>query len=135
MKKYYFPLLIALLMCFISTDVYAYDIAVQNSDGKTIYYNFINNNTELEVTYNIGDPNDYTGNIVIPETVNYQGTNYNVTSIGSHAFNSTNVTSVTIPNGVTSIGLMAFFYCTSLSSITIPNSVSSIEGAAFLYCI
>lgn len=66
-----------------------------------------------------------------------------VTKIGNAAFcqnpQSTNVkgaslTSVTIPNSVTSIGENAFSNCKSLSSITIPNSVTSIGGSAFDAC-
>ena len=41
---------------------------------------------------------------------------------------------VTIPNGVTSIGEMAFWYCSDLKSITIPDSVTSIGEQAFGYC-
>ena len=44
------------------------------------------------------------------------------------------VTSVTIPDGVTSIPDCAFRYCTSLTSITIPGSVTSIGNEAFYYC-
>ena len=45
------------------------------------------------------------------------------------------LTSVTIPNSITSIGLMAFSGCTGLTgSLTIPNSVTSIGGGAFLNC-
>ena len=40
----------------------------------------------------------------------------------------------TIPNGVTTIGNYAFFYCTNLTSIMIPNSVTSIGNYAFEYC-
>ena len=47
---------------------------------------------------------------------------------------STEVTSVNIPNGVTSIKARAFARCSSLKSITIPNSVMSIEGYAFSDC-
>ena len=47
---------------------------------------------------------------------------------------STEVTSVNIPNGVTSIKVRAFARCSSLESITIPNSVMSIEGYAFSDC-
>jgi len=58
-----------------------------------------------------------------------------VTSIGRYAFGKcTSLTRVTIPNGVTSIGLGAFRDCTSLPSITIPNSVTSIENIAFEGC-
>jgi len=47
---------------------------------------------------------------------------------------SRNVSSITIPNGVTSIGDYAFFYCMSLTSITIPSSVTSIGSGAFTGC-
>ena len=43
-------------------------------------------------------------------------------------------TSITIPNSVTSIGNLAFYYCKSLTSITIPNSVTSIGHCAFQSC-
>ena len=57
-----------------------------------------------------------------------------VTSIGENAFQGcTNLTSVTIGNSVTSIGISAFESCTSLTSITIPKSVTSIGGFAFVY--
>ena len=47
---------------------------------------------------------------------------------------STEVTSVKIPSGVTSIGDIAFGGCTSLVSITIPDSVTSIGRSAFNKC-
>ena len=47
---------------------------------------------------------------------------------------STEVTSVKIPNGVTSIGDYAFGGCTSLANITIPDSVTSIGRSAFSRC-
>jgi len=54
-----------------------------------------------------------------------------VTRIGEGTFqNCTSLTSITIPNSVTSIGRVAFFR-TGLTSITIPNSVNSIEDEAF----
>ena len=58
-----------------------------------------------------------------------------VTSIGNYAFfNCESLTSITIPDSVTSIGNDAFSYCESLTSITIPDSVTSIGHYAFYFC-
>ena len=55
--------------------------------------------------------------------------------IGSYAFSRcTSLTSIGIPNSVTSIGYQAFYDCTSLTSVTIPNSITSIGGCAFENC-
>ena len=58
-----------------------------------------------------------------------------VTSIGAYAFKDcTSLTSVTIPGSVTSIGEYAFYYCEALTSVTIPNSVTSIGTFALKDC-
>ena len=54
--------------------------------------------------------------------------------IADYAFNYTNLTSITIPDGVTSIGYEAFSDCESLTSITIPDGVTSIEDGTFSWC-
>ena len=80
-------------------------------------------------------PNKYTGDVVIPETVTFRGTEHSVTSIGSSAFSyCSGLTSVTIPNSVTSIGNNAFEECNRLTSVIIPNSVTSIGECAFYGC-
>lgn len=48
--------------------------------------------------------------------------------------NNANLTSVTIPSSVTSIGINAFEGCTSLTSVIIPDSVTSIMEFAFYRC-
>jgi len=57
-----------------------------------------------------------------------------VTSIGDGAFTASDLTSITIPDSVTSIGDDTFFNCTSLASIIIPDSVTSIGDWAFAGC-
>ena len=77
----------------------------------------------------------YSGEVVIPESVEYEGAAYSVESIGYRAFyECSGLTSVTIPNSVTSIGAAAFRGCYALTSVTIPNSVTSIENWAFAEC-
>ena len=76
----------------------------------------------------------YSGEVVIPESVEHEGTTYSVTSIGERAFWACSLTSVTIPNSVESIGSYAFSGCFGLTSVTIPNSVTSIGESAFNGC-
>jgi hypothetical protein len=58
-----------------------------------------------------------------------------VTSIGISAFSQCKgITSITIPDGVTSIGERTLQSCSSLTSIIIPESVTSIGDGAFAFC-
>ena len=98
-----------------------------------LYYYLDQDNLQAQVTYNtLGI---YTGDIVIPSEITYEGKVYNVTNIGENAFAlCEGLTSITIPNSVTNIGDVAFINCAGLTSITIPNSVTSIGDCAFGSC-
>jgi len=126
--------LLLTLVSMMSVHVSAYRIEVTNSEGVSIYYNYINN-TELEVTYRERNSQSYRGTVTIPETVTYDGETLKVTSIGTEAFaNCTALTAVTIPNSVTTVKGKSFAYCYSLTSVTIPGSVKTIGNNAFQYC-
>jgi hypothetical protein len=156
MKNLKFLFTTLLLLC--SVVVTAHDFEV----GGIFYKITDNANKTVEVTYK-GDSyneyrNEYTGVVIIPESVTYSSKTYSVTSIGQYAFyqcygltsveipNSVNkinyrtfsgchgLTSIEIPNSVTSIGKEAFSSCSGLVSVVIPNSVTSIESDAFNGC-
>lgn len=120
--------LTVICLAVLPTIAFAYNVEV---DG--IYYDL--DTAKKTATVEKNRANQYSGTIVIPEAISYNGTKYIVTSIGLHAFSEcTGLTSVTIPNSVTSIGDYAFSNCKVLKSIIIPNSVVYIGSNAFGNC-
>ena len=112
---------------FISLMVRAINVEI---DG--IMYN-INVKTGLtEVAANTS--HQYTGDIVIPETITYEGKEYTVTAIGQGAFSQRDITSITFPNSITSIGNSAFVYCKRLNSIVLPEKLTVIGDMCFASC-
>ena len=87
-----------------------------------VFYNKTSDNT-VDVTYKgyyyDSYSNEYAGDVVIPSSVDYNGTTYSVTSIGYAAFyKCESLKSIEIPNSVTTIGEWAFRDCISLTKIT-----------------
>ena len=73
-----------------------------------------------------------TGELVIPASIKFEGTDYSVTSIGQCAFQTTSLASVTVPASVTSIGKNAFMDCQNLQSVTVYTaSVPTSDGKIF----
>ena len=111
MKKLFTLLLMMLLPLMASAD--AVEI-----DG--LYYNLNSDDKVAELARN---PNNYSGDVLIPAKVSYDGADYNVTSIGESAFyNCSDLISITIGNSVTRIEERAFNGCIGLESFIVDES-------------
>ena len=118
-----------------------------NSGGETVAVNW--DGTLTWVGYGHGC---YTGNVTVPQTVTHDGKTYTVTRIADYAFYFCNVTSVTLPSTIESIGVEAFrgtwnvelnlpsslrklgsgaFAETQIQEITIPSGVEELPNFAF----
>lgn len=150
---------VLMMALVVPQSVKAYDFSAVAPSGQTLYYTI--NGSNVSVVHENSTEPYYTtfpaGDLIIPATVTYRGTTYNVTSISDHAFyrctglitvsiansitfigdyaftDCSSMTSVNIPDGVTAINWNTFAGCANLTSITIPNSVISISGGAFMH--
>ncbi len=162
----------------LATSASAYDFSAVCPSGQTLYYTvlslseqtvaltyyeYYNAGWEQWETYYYGAPEAPSGDLIIPETVQYHDIQFTVTKIGANAFRYCNITSVVIPNSITTIGQGAFYtidfegygligelvlpenlqsigyeaFCwnTRLTKVTIPNSVKVIGDRCFQTCI
>ena len=135
MKTKLFRLFAALSLILTAQTASAYDFEAKNSDGVTIYYDITSSeDLTCEVTYK--DGSEYEGAVAIPSSVSYGGKTYSVSSIGDYAFDhGDGLTSVTIPNSVTSVGTWGVFYfCSNLQEINVAEdnpAFSSVDGVLF----
>lgn len=77
---------------------------------------------------------EVSGEIVIPSIVSDGINSYTVSGIGNKSFYKTTITSVSIPNSVTSIGSDAFKSCTRLASAELGEGIEKIGTSAFAKC-
>lgn len=134
MNKKITKTLVAIVCLLCSIHATAHDFEING-----IYYNItsdVENTVAVthygEVSIAAPDEYKYTGVVTIPESVTYNETTYNVTTIDSIAFKQcTELTQITIPNSITSIGNNAFNGCSGLSEVTIPASITSLGDYSF----
>ncbi len=106
----------------------AYDIEVNG-----IYYNLDENNRTAKVTASTFY-DKYSGDIIIPDVINHNETEYFVTEIESFAFLSSDLTSIVIGNNVIKVGDLAFSGCINLLSVIFPSNLQVIGMSAFYNC-
>ena len=131
MKKHlrFYCILLTCMLCSISAKA-EFDTRVKYGIGNLYYYLDFSSMEAI-----IADKNSYSGSLVIPEKLYSRWGTFTITGIYAFAFDDCDdLTSITIPNSVTSIGDSAFSSCSGLTSITIPNSVTSIASGMFSYC-
>ena len=131
-KQLSISLLLTLLLSMTGIKAYAHDFEVANADGQTIYYVYNNGSDGTTVSVSCRGDNywtysdEYSGDIVIPESVTYNEKIYSVTSIGYEAFqNCSGLTSVAIGSGVTTIGSSAFSWTNLKKTIWLCNTPPS----------
>ena len=127
-----------------SAKAYPYHFSAVCETGQTLYYYILpNDNQEVKVTYPYNNTTNpyygYTkpeGDLIIPETIEYEGITYTVVFIGFNAFFACDgITSVELPNTIRRIEADAFMYCRGLSSsFVIPDQCTFIGGYAFMGC-
>ena len=103
--------------CFLLLTLLCLSLSARAHDAEVdgIFYNLDADDKTATVTFKGDSPgsydNEYSGNVVIPETVIYNGITYSVTSLGEWCFaDCSSLTSITIPNSVTSLGEWCFSY-------------------------
>ena len=136
--------------------------AAYDFESGGLYYNILDADAmTVEVTcrnYTDWDTqSDYTGDIVVPAVVTSGDVTYNVVKIGHHAFKKSGITTLSISEGVEiidqdicegcyqltnislpstlkSIGYAAFWNCSGLTSLILPEGLTTIENDVFRYC-
>jgi hypothetical protein len=131
MKKVLLLVAFSIMAFCASAQIYGYPSV--SPSGHTLYYDIADGEAAVakkSYTYpNYG--NTLAGDLIIPDSVEYEGVKYPVTKIGHEAFEYATMRSVQIPNTVRTIVIRAFTACDSLTSLVIPNSVTSIGQQAF----
>ncbi len=125
MKKKIFMFLFCVITAVASLAAINAVDAEAMTDG---YYTYTVSNNEATITYVDAS---ISGEISVPSSLD----GYSVVAIEDKSFSyCSDLTNITIPDGITRIGKEAFLSCSSLTSITIPDSVTTIGDRAFYNC-
>ena len=146
-KLFVIVIMMALAMNGFAQTILHYDFSAICETGQTLYYVITNNEEHtVTLTYPYSEQNSFfqgnfyegfpepQGEIILPATVTYNDVDYAVTAIDNKAFFNCHLTgTLTISDGIVSIGSMGFIGC-RFTSIIIPRSIETITPTAFAYC-
>lgn len=104
------------------------DAESRHSDANGVDYYVINDSEVGVVRKEANLKNLYTGDIVIPETIEVNGKTYTVTAIGPRAFHGSEITSISLPKTITTLYVRCFAFTSKLKSITLPGSLKYYKG-------
>ena len=135
MKTYMIKTILLAAALFSSSMAHAFDFFALNEDGVIIYYRILSSQERTCRVSRGSTYGSYSGDVKIPERVSYNSVEFQVVGIDHNAFNMCfDLTSVEIPETVTSIGQSAFSNCHNLTTIKIPSGVTWIEPYTFTAC-
>ena len=128
-KKFLLPLLGLFALPAVAQTTFTYEY-----QGQTVTYQVLDEDSKTASTV-VGTSSGFTNNsnlvgeIILPETVQYNGQDYTLTQIGDYSFQvGEEITSISIPKTVTSIGTQAFAWCDNLTSVYNYATPQTISG-------
>lgn len=122
------------LLVGITTNVFAYDFTAVCESGQTLYFTIIDNQNH-RVIVDKGEEIHISGDVIVPMTVEYNGTVYTVYGIGEHAFiGDTLLSSITLSDSIRYVLDGAFYKCTHLHQTRMGARIQSIGNTAFSKC-
>ena len=140
MKRQNYIFLLTSILFQVGLETFAWDFRIQNDEGIMLYYNYINDGKELELTYDTyyGESEYYSNKletIKIPSEVVYMNRTRKVTRIGKNAFwHVTCLNKVILPETIKAIDDYAFYECDQLKELILPNSLETIGNKVFSHC-
>ena len=127
MKKLITLLLLTVFSVSIKAQVYVPDFHIGN-----LYYKITSDlKREVALVKNLEVCYFFTGDVVVPDSVQHNNVWYKVTSIGDLVFNGANLTSLSLPSGIRSIGEECFSYSRIRGGLVLPDSLRVIKKNAF----
>lgn len=87
-----------------------------------------------KVTTGEAGPTEYTGDIVVPSSISYEGKNYTVSEFAGAAFKATAITSIVCPEGMVKLPKGAFQNCEQLTKVVLPSTLTTFSNMTFTGC-